>query len=193
MKKVGLFFGSFNPVHNGHLMLANYLLEFVPLDAVWFVVSPQNPLKNQDELMPEAFRLRLVKKAIGGFARFKACDTEFHLSKPSYTIHTLNALAEEFPDIDFYLIMGADSLLNFHLWKDYTTILEKYHLLVYPRKGSTEHALMKHPSVQLVEAPLIEVSSTFIRDGFKCGKDLRFFLPAEIFGMLHEALKPDEA
>lgn len=188
MKKVGLFFGSFNPVHNGHLMLANYLLEYVPFDEIWFVVSPQNPLKNQDELMPEAFRLSLVEKAIEGFSRFNACDTEFYLSKPSYTIHTLSALAGEFPEIEFYLIMGADSLLNFHLWKDYATILEKYHLLVYPRKGSPEHHLMKHPSVQLVDAPLIEVSSTFIREAIKQGKDLRFFLPTGVFEMIRQPI-----
>ncbi|KAF0132098.1 MAG: nicotinate-nucleotide adenylyltransferase [Bacteroidetes bacterium] len=188
MKNVGLFFGSFNPVHNGHLMLANYLLEYASLDEIWFIVSPHNPLKAQADLMPEEKRLAMVKKAVEGFDRFVVSDIEFGMPKPSYTIDTLKALEIKFPNMHFHLITGTDSLENFHLWKDYEAILKSYSLLVYPRKGSSDHPLIKHPSVQLIEAPLIEVSSTFIRDAIKQGKDLRFFLPKGVFEMIRQSI-----
>jgi len=188
MKNIGLFFGSFNPVHNGHLMLANYLLEYASLDEIWFIVSPHNPLKAQADLMPEEKRLAMVKKAVEGFDRFVVSNIEFGMPKPSYTIDTLKALEIEFPNMHFHLITGTDSLENFHLWKDYEAILKSYSLLVYPRKGSSGHPLIKHSSVQLIEAPLIEVSSTFIRDAIKQGKDLRFFLPKGVFEMIRQSI-----
>jgi nicotinate-nucleotide adenylyltransferase len=188
MEKIGLFFGSFNPVHNGHLMLANYILEFGNLDQVWFVVSPHNPLKPTTDLLPENQRLDLVRYAIGDFDRFKLCDIEFGMPRPSFTIDTLTLLSSKHPEKHFSLIIGSDSLDSFNHWKDFETILSRYTLLVYPREGRNEsNPLQQHPSVIRIAAPQIEVSSSFIRDGLKQGKDLRFFMPKGIF----ERLKGD--
>ncbi len=184
MKKVGLFFGSFNPVHNGHLMLANYMLTFVPLDEVWFVVSPQNPLKMAGDLWPEALRFQLVKAATAGFAPFVVSDIEFAMPKPSYTIDTLEQLFLKHPSVHFSLIMGSDSLESFHLWKSYDSILDKVRLLVYPRKGSDGGALKDHPAVVWLDAPLLGISSTFIRESLSAGKDIRFFLPPQVWSMI---------
>ncbi|MBW7848141.1 MAG: nicotinate-nucleotide adenylyltransferase [Bacteroidales bacterium] len=188
MKNIGLFFGSFNPVHHGHLMLANFMLEFVPFDEVWFVISPQNPLKDAGDLWPENLRLEWVKKAIGSFGRFKACNIEFELPRPSYTIETLRALKNRFPQHEFSVIMGADSLSNFHQWKEHEAILKNFSLVVYPRKGFSNSLLEAHPSVKRVDAPQIEISSTFIRQGLRKGKDLHFFLPDGLFQTIKEAM-----
>lgn len=182
MEKIGLFFGSFNPVHNGHLMLANYILAFGDIDQVWFVVSPHNPLKPVSDLLPENQRLDLVRFAIDSFARFKLCDIEFAMPRPSFTIDTLTLLSSKHPEKHFSLIMGSDSIDSFHLWKDFETLLSRYTLLVYPRKGGSENnPLYQHHSVKRIEAPQIEVSSSFIRKGLKQGKDLRFFMPKGVF------------
>ena len=179
--KIGLFFGSFNPVHNGHLMLANYIVEFTDLDSIWFVVSPQNPFKIQQSMLDEKHRLEMLELAVRNEPRFEVCDIEFHMPKPSYTIDTLMQLSKLHPDTDFYLICGMDNLTNFHRWKNYQTILDNYHLLVYPRKGYVGGELLNHQSVQLIEAPEIEVSSTFIRDAIAKGKDIRYFMPNESY------------
>ena len=179
--KIGLFFGSFNPVHNGHLMLANYIVEFTDLDSIWFIVSPQNPFKTQQSMLDEKHRLEMLELAVRNEPRFEVCDIEFHMPKPSYTIDTLMQLSKLHPDTDFYLICGMDNLTNFHRWKNYQAILDNYHLLVYPRKGYVRGELLNHKSVQLIEAPEIEVSSTFIRDAIAKGKDIRYFMPNESY------------
>jgi len=180
MRKVGLFFGSFNPIHNGHLMLANYLAEYGDMDEIWFVVSPHNPLKDKKSLLDDRHRLRMVELAVEGDERFQVCDIEFYMPKPSYTIDTLAKLHERYPSKDFYLICGMDSLESFKKWKNYEAILEYYHLLVYPRKGFSGNELENHPSVKTINAPEIEVSSTFIRNAISEGHDVRYFVPEKV-------------
>ena len=180
-EKVGLFFGSFNPIHNGHLMLANYLAEYGGLDEIWFVVSPQNPFKDKKSLLADRHRLYMVEMAIKGDERFQVCDIEFYMPQPSYTIDTLTRLQERHPNTDFYLICGMDNIESFKKWKNYEMILQYHHLMVYPRKGYSSNELVEHPSVTVVEAPEIEVSSTFIREAIGEGKDVRYFVPKEVY------------
>ena len=180
-EKVGLFFGSFNPIHNGHLMLANYLAEYGGLDEIWFVVSPQNPFKDKKSLLADRHRLYMVEMAINGDERFQVCDIEFYMPQPSYTIDTLTRLQERHPNTDFYLICGMDNIESFKKWKNYEMILQYHHLMVYPRKGYSSNELVEHPSVTVVEAPEIEVSSTFIREAIGEGKDVRYFVPKEVY------------
>lgn len=182
--KIGLYSGSFNPIHHGHVMLANYLVEFSDLDELWFVVSPQNPLKRKAELMKDEDRLRMVKLAIGDDPRMKASDIEFSMPQPSYTIHTLRALSERHPDDQFVFICGMDSLQNLPRWREYQAILDGYELLVFPRKGYDGGELLKHPHVKVLETPVIEVSSTFIRKSMKEGKDVRHFMPEKAYQYL---------
>lgn len=179
--KIGLFFGSFNPIHNGHLMLANYLAEYGGLDEIWFVVSPQNPFKDKKSLLADRHRLYMVEMAIKGDERFQVCDIEFYMPQPSYTIDTLTRLQERHPNTDFYLICGMDNIESFKKWKNYEAILQYHHLMVYPRKGYSSNELVEHPSVTVVEAPEIEVSSTFIRNAIGEGKDVRYFVPKEVY------------
>lgn len=180
-EKVGLFFGSFNPIHNGHLMLANYLAEYGGLDEIWFVVSPQNPFKDKKSLLADRHRLYMVEMAIKDDERFQVCDIEFYMPQPSYTIDTLTRLQERHPNTDFYLICGMDNIESFKKWKNYEAILLYHHLMVYPRKGYNSNELVEHPSVTVVEAPEIEVSSTFIRNAIGEGKDVRYFVPKEVY------------
>lgn len=180
-EKVGLFFGSFNPIHNGHLMLANYLAEYGGLDEIWFVVSPQNPFKDKKSLLADRHRLYMVEMATKGDERFQVCDIEFYMPQPSYTIDTLTRLQERHPNTDFYLICGMDNIESFKKWKNYEMILQYHHLMVYPRKGYSSNELVEHPSVTVVEAPEIEVSSTFIRNAISEGKDVRYFVPKEVY------------
>ena len=180
-EKVGLFFGSFNPIHNGHLMLANYLAEYGGLDEIWFVVSPQNPFKDKKSLLADRHRLYMVEMAIKDDERFQVCDIEFYMPQPSYTIDTLTRLQEHHPNTDFYLICGMDNIESFKKWKNYEAILQYHHLMVYPRKGYSSNELVEHPSVTVVEAPEIEVSSTFIRNAIGEGKDVRYFVPKEVY------------
>jgi len=184
--KTGLYFGSFNPIHNGHLMLANHLAEFGGIDDLWFVISPQNPFKQKQTLLPDYQRLELVRRAIEGYPKFKACDAEFKLPKPSYTIDTLTYLKEKYPDREFYLIMGGDNLDGFPRWKNSEQILAQHHLLVFPRKGCGAGSLADHPNVSIVETPIIEVSSTFIRESIAEGKDVRFFMPQKVWEYVDE-------
>lgn len=179
--KIGLFFGSFNPIHNGHLMLANYLAEYGDMDEIWFVVSPQNPFKDKKSLLADRHRLYMVEMAIKGDERFQVCDIEFYMPQPSYTIDTLTRLQERHPNTDFYLICGMDNIESFKKWKNYEMILQYHHLMVYPRKGYSSNELVEHPSVTVVEAPEIEVSSTFIRNAIGEGKDVRYFVPKEVY------------
>lgn len=184
--RTGIFGGSFNPIHIGHLALANYLCEYEELDELWFMITPHNPLKKQDELMPDGFRLELAKLAIKGYVKFKVSDFEFGLPQPSYTIHTLDALKEAYPEREFHLIIGADNWQLFHRWKESKRMLRENKILVYPRSGSMIIRDSLPANVKLVDAPLIEVSSTFIRNAIVEGKDVRYFLPSdEVWNELH--------
>lgn len=184
--KIGLFFGSFNPVHVGHMVIANYMLTNSDLKEIWFVVSPQNPLKEKKSLLSATHRLQLVKEAIGDHAGMKASNIEFSMPQPSYTINTLSYLKEKFPTNEFALILGADNLETFHKWKNYEAILEHYQLYVYPRPASDGGSLKNHTSVTWVNAPLMEISSTFIRKSIHEGKDIRYFMPESAWKYLSE-------
>jgi nicotinate-nucleotide adenylyltransferase len=184
--KVGLLFGSFNPVHIGHLAIANYMLEFADLESIWFVVSPQNPLKEKSSLLAENHRIRLVREAIGYFNKFKACNIEFKLPKPSYTVNTLTHLKEKHPKNEFVLIMGSDNLKTFHKWKNYEEVLKNYEIYVYPRPESDGGAFENHPKIKMINAPLMDISSTFIRDAIKSKKDIRYFLPQAVWKYIKE-------
>ena len=186
MKKVGIYSGSFNPIHHGHVMLANYLVEFADLDELWFVVTPQNPLKQKEELLDDDERLKMVQLAIGDDPRFHVSDIEMHLPRPSYTINTLTALSDQCPDCKFFFICGMDSLQNFKNWREYQKILDNYELLVFPREGYDGGELINYPSVTVLKTPIIEISSTFIRQCIKEGRDMRLFMPEKAFAYLKE-------
>lgn len=179
--KTGLFFGSFNPIHIGHLAIANYIVEFTDLKQLWFVVSPQNPLKKKKGLLEDYHRLNLVKEAIEDDHRFQACDIEFKLPYPSYTIDTLTYLREQYTDRDFAIIMGADGLINFHKWKNYMEIIRSTTRYIYPRSGINISDLDNIENCIFINAPLIEISSTFIRNGIREKKDLRYFMNEKVY------------
>lgn len=184
--RTGLFGGSFNPIHIGHLALANYLCEYDELDELWFLVSPQNPLKEHADLLDDAQRLELVRLAIEGYPRFKVSDFEFSLPRPSYMVHTLDKLKEAYPDHQFCLIIGSDNWQTFSRWYEHERLLEENQILIYPRPGFPvePHALPKH--VRIAEAPLLDISSTFIRESLRSGKDIRFFLPRPVYQTIIE-------
>jgi nicotinate-nucleotide adenylyltransferase len=181
MKKVGIYSGSFNPIHHGHVMLANYLVEFSDLDELWFVVTPQNPLKKKEDLLDDDERLKMVQLAIGDDPRIYVSDIEMHLPTPSYTINTLTALSEQHPDSEFVFVCGMDSLQNLKNWREYQKILDNYELLVFPREGYDGGELINYPSVTVLKTPIIEISSTFIRQCVKEGRDVRHFMPEKAF------------
>jgi nicotinate-nucleotide adenylyltransferase len=184
--KVGLFFGSFNPIHIGHTVLANYMLEFTDLEQIWFVVSPHNPLKQKSSLLDQNHRLHLVNIAIENQPKFKASNIEFKLPQPSYTINTLTYLTEKYPNTKFALIMGSDNLENFHKWKNYEEILKRFELYVYPRPENDGGALKNHTNVKLINAPLMEISSTMIRQAIREKKDVQFFVPEKVWEYIQE-------
>lgn len=185
-KKIGLYFGSFNPIHVGHLLVANYIAEFGPVDEVWLVVSPQNPFKTKESLLSNHHRLQLVNLAIGDYPKLKASSIEFDLPTPSYTVTTLAHLSEKYPKHQFSLIMGSDNLENFHKWKNYEAIIEHYHILVYPRHTFKGHTLLDNPKFVLVNAPEVEISSSFIRQAIHDKKDVRHFLTPAVWEYLKE-------
>ena len=186
MKKIGIYSGSFNPIHHGHVMLANYLVEFSDLDELWFVVTPQNPLKQKEELLDDAERLKLVQLAVGDDPRFHVSDIEMHLPTPSYTINTLTSLSEQNPDVEFVFICGMDSLQNMKNWREYQKILDNYELLVFPREGYDGGELVNYPSVTVLKTPILEISSTFIRQCVKEGRDVRHFMPEKAFAYMKQ-------
>lgn len=184
--KTGLFFGSFNPIHIGHLAIANYMVEFTDLDKVWFVISPHNPLKQKTTLLPDIQRLSMVRLAVEYDNRFKASNIEFELPQPSYTINTLEYLKEKHPEQEFVLIMGSDGLDTFHKWKNYKELIANYQRYVYPRP-ETDKVLLQHiENGIVVNAPLMEISSTFIRESIAQGKDIRYFLPEKVWQFIDE-------
>lgn len=162
--RIGLFFGSYNPVHKGHIEIANYFLNNSDLNEVWFVVSPQNPLKEDTELLHVNERLELVHAAIKDYKGLKCCEVELSLPKPSYTIDTLRELKSSHPENRFVIIMGTDNLESFHLWKSFEEILDNFEIYVYPRTGSSAGQFKSHSSVTLIDSELLEVSATMIRD-----------------------------
>lgn len=185
--KVGLYFGSYNPIHIGHLAIANYMVEYTDINQLWFVVSPHNPHKRKANLLDDYHRLELVYRAVEGDERFRASSIEFKLPKPSYTIDTLTYLKERHPKVDFVILMGSDNLENFHKWKNYEAIIEHYGVVVYPRPGFDRQKVNFHKNIQIAEgAPLMEISSTFIRQAIKQGRDVRHFLPPGIRDYLDE-------
>lgn len=178
--KTGIYSGSFNPIHIGHLALANWLCEFGGMDEIWFLVTPHNPLKKRDELMDDNLRYQMVKTAVGDYSKFKASDFEFNLPKPTYTITTLRSLQQAYPDRDIHLIIGADNWASIEQWKDYQALLSEFPILIYPRKGFDIRIPEHYSHIRQVDAPLIEISSTFIRQALNTGKDVRFFIPEAI-------------
>jgi|SRR3989344_1487806 len=183
---VGLFFGSFNPIHIGHMALANYMLEFEGLSELWFVVSPHNPLKDKGTLLHHRHRLHMVNLAIGDNPKMKASDIEFNMPQPSYTVNTLAHLKEKYPKKKFALIMGSDNLETFHKWKNYEEILKRQTILVYPRPGREGGDLSKHPSVRITEAPIMEISSSFIRKAIAEKKNIEYYLPPAVWKYIEE-------
>lgn len=183
---IGLFFGSFNPIHIGHMALANYMASFTPMQQVWFVVSPQNPFKQKSSLLNQNHRLQLVNLAINDYPNFKSSSIEFDLPQPSYTVNTLAHLKEKYPQHQFSLIIGQDNLVSFSKWKNYEQILKNHLIFVYPRPNCPETELNFHQNVVFTEAPLMDVSSTFIRNAIKDKKDVQFFMPPEVWKYIDE-------
>lgn len=187
MKKIGLFFGSFNPIHIGHLILANYILENSDMDELWFVVSPQNPFKDKKSLLTDHNRLDMVQLAVKNYPKMRASNVEFSLPKPSYTIDTLTYLKEKYPNNSFALIMGEDNLDSLPKWKNAEKLISDYQIIVYPRtfegeKKDSEY--LQHENISMVNAPIIELSATEIRNMIKEGKNVRPMLPPEVFEYL---------
>ncbi|MBR6292396.1 MAG: nicotinate-nucleotide adenylyltransferase [Bacteroidales bacterium] len=186
MKRTALFFGSFNPIHVGHLIIANTMLQKADVDEVWLVVSPQNPLKERNMLLADYHRLAMARRAVDDNYRLKVCDIEMHLPIPSYTVVTLAALEEKYPDREFCLVMGSDNLQTFERWRNYEYILEHYRLLVYPRPGSERCKLASHPSVTMVDVPMMDISSSYIREQIKERRDVRYLLTEPVYKYLTE-------
>ena len=176
---VGLFFGSFNPVHHGHLIIARHILNMNLVDEIWFVVSPQNPFKQNERLLNEHHRYFLLQEAIEGEQHFKVSNVEFRLPKPSYTIHTLTYLKEKYPELSFSIIIGSDSFQNISKWKNAEVILSDYHIIVYKRPGF-EIVDSHNAKVTITEAPLLEISSTHIRNLLRSGKSIRYLVPEAV-------------
>lgn len=187
-KKIGLFFGTFNPVHVGHLIIANHAVEFSDLDEVWLVVTPQNPFKKKASLLDNYQRLEMVYRATEAYTKLRPSNVEFDLHQPNYTSHTLAVLEEKYPKNSFSLIMGEDNLRSFHKWKNHDAILERCDLFVYPRISTEtdDYPMKNHSKVHFIDAPMIEISASFIRNSIKEGKNIRPLLPYEAWKYLDE-------
>jgi nicotinate-nucleotide adenylyltransferase len=192
MVKIGLYFGSFNPIHIGHMAIAGYITEFAGLDQVWFVVSPHNPLKKKETLLADHHRLYMAQLAIGDNDRLKASDIELRLPVPSYTIDTLSYLKEKYPKYTFCLVMGEDNLYTLHKWKNVNELVKRYPVYVYPRPDSLKPSsplldqILSIAEIHAANAPLMDISGTFIRDGIKSGKDMSYFLPPAVWKYIRE-------
>jgi nicotinate-nucleotide adenylyltransferase len=192
MAKIGLYFGSFNPVHIGHIAIAGYMTEFAGIDQIWFVVSPHNPLKKKETLLADHQRLHMVNLAIGDYEKMSASDIEFRLPVPSYTIDTLIYLREKFPKHRFHLVMGEDNLYTLHKWKNVNELIKEHTFFVYPRNYTdrgdllTLNDIIAKADIRFIDAPRIEISGTFIRDGIKNGKNMSYFLPPAVWKYISE-------
>ncbi|MDB9903066.1 nicotinate (nicotinamide) nucleotide adenylyltransferase [Flavobacteriaceae bacterium] len=197
MKQIGLFFGSFNPVHQGHLILANYLVEETALEEVWFVITPQSPFKQKQRLLDNHHRLALVEEAIEGYPKLKVSTVEFGLPAPQYTALTIAHLMEKHPEASFSLIVGQDHLKSFHKWYNYQALLEGHQIYVYPRMPEEALAaskplnqpkpeILNHSNLILVPAPVVEISSSYIRKALKAGKNIRPLLPPAVWKYMDE-------
>ncbi len=190
--ETGLFFGSFNPVHIGHMAIANYIAEYSSLKEIWFVVSPHNPLKAKESLLKDRDRLYMTELAIGDDTRFRVSDVEFTLPQPSYTVDTLAWLTEKYPARSFTLIMGEDNLTTLHKWKNAEMLVKQYPIIVYPRlypgrKSSKRlEEILAMASVKEIDAPVMDISGTFIRNAIKEGKDVSWFVPAPTWRYIRE-------
>jgi nicotinate-nucleotide adenylyltransferase len=184
--KTGLFFGSFNPIHTGHLMIASYMTEYTDIEQMWFVVSPHNPLKEKSTLLADHHRLAMVNLAIEDDQRFRSSNIEFKLPRPSYTIDTLTYLGEKYPAKEFVLIAGSDILATLHKWKNFEELLKQYRMYIYPRPDSGKSRFDGHPALTYVDAPLISLSSSFIRQGIKEGRNMQHFLPEKVWKYIQE-------
>ncbi|MEZ7900701.1 MAG: nicotinate-nucleotide adenylyltransferase [Flavobacteriales bacterium] len=186
MKKIGLFFGSFNPIHVGHLVIANHIAQSDLLDEVWFVVSPQNPFKEKKSLLEDYHRLALVNEAIEDNQKLKSCDIEFSMPKPSYTSDTLAYLMDKYPKYEFSLIMGEDNIKSFHKWKNYEVILKNHSIIVYPRMGVNDKSVAKseiitHKNISVLEnIPVMKISASYIRERIKEGKSVAYLLTEKV-------------
>jgi nicotinate-nucleotide adenylyltransferase len=191
--KIGLYFGTFNPIHIGHLIIANHIAEHSDLKQVWMVVTPHNPLKKKDTLLKDSIRLALVCLATDDYPKIRPSDIEFKLPQPNYTVNTLAYLQEKYPKHEFSLIMGEDNLKSFHKWKNYEVILQNHEIYVYPRHDAndqikdaksseiTNSTLTNHPKIHFIAAPIVEISATFIRDSIKINKNVQPLLPSKVW------------
>ncbi|WP_283640504.1 nicotinate (nicotinamide) nucleotide adenylyltransferase [Mesonia mobilis] len=187
-KKIGLYFGTFNPIHIGHLAIANHMVEFSDLDEVWMVVTPHNPHKKKSTLLADHHRLEMVYRATEAYDNIKPSNIEFGLPQPNYTVNTLAHLEEKYPDYQFALIMGEDNLNTLHKWKNNEVILERFEVFVYPRVTSTtiKEEFKNHPKITKVDAPIMEISSTFVRNAVKDGKRITPLLPQKVWEYIDE-------
>jgi len=193
MKKTGLYFGTFNPIHVGHMIIANFMANYTDLNEIWLVVSPQNPLKQKESMLDDYHRLNLVRIAVENNVKLKACNEEFQLPVPSYTINTLTHLKEKYPNNSFHLIMGEDNLRSFHKWKNYNQILTDHHIYVYPRilteqeiNNKQNYKPLDYPNITRCDAPMMKISSSFIRKTIKEKKDFRYLLTNEVYKYVDE-------
>lgn len=188
--KIGLYFGTFNPIHTGHLIIANHMAEFTAMEQVWLVVTPHNPHKRKSTLLDDFLRLDMVHRATEAYPKLKPSDVEFRLPQPNYTVNTLSHLTEKFPEHEFALIMGEDNIRSLTKWKNYEYILQYHEIYVYPRVGKDKDQMpfSDHPGVKIVEAPMVEISSTSIRNGIKTGKNVRPLLPEKVWEYIDENL-----
>lgn len=184
--KVGLYFGTFNPIHIGHLAIANHMAEYSDLDAIWMVVTPHNPFKKKSSLLDNHHRYEMVNIATEEYPKIQPSNIEFKLPQPNYTVHTLAHLQEKYPQHEFCLIMGEDNLKSLHKWKNYDVILKNHDVYVYPRisEGTAEHQFTEHPKIHKVEAPIMEISSTFIRKAIKEKKNIKPLLPEHVWNYI---------
>lgn len=192
MSKIGLFFGSFNPIHIGHVAIAGYMLEFTELEEIWFIVSPHNPLKKKETLLDNYQRLHMANLAIGNNDRIRASDIEFKLPVPSYTIDTLAYLEEKYPRHQFSLVMGEDNLYTLHKWKNALELIRKCPIWVYPRPDARKPSnplleqILSAADIRIVKAPLMDISGTFIRNNVRRGRNMSYFLPAPVWRYIEE-------